>query len=89
MLARVLAATVAGGIAFFILGFLIFGLLLDPIVIKPNMNTYPGLVNETPVFLRSYCQTLFLHCFWPTYSINGQASALSSAVCRAVGQSGF
>ena len=51
MLARVLAATVAGGIAFFILGFLIFGLLLDPVVIKPNMNTYPGLVNETPVFL--------------------------------------
>lgn len=38
MLARVLAATVAGGITFFILGFLIFGLILDPMVMKPNMN---------------------------------------------------
>ena len=50
MLTRVLAATVAGGIAFFILGFIIYGLILDPMVMKPNMITYPGLMNETPVW---------------------------------------
>jgi hypothetical protein len=45
MLVRVLAATVAGGIAFFILGFLIFGVLLDPYM-KANMIQYPGLMKE-------------------------------------------
>ncbi|MEO7658880.1 MAG: hypothetical protein ABIV48_04635 [Pyrinomonadaceae bacterium] len=50
MLTRVLAATVAGGIAFFFLGFLIYGLLLDEMVMKPNMNVFPGLMNETPVW---------------------------------------
>jgi hypothetical protein len=50
MLTRVLAATVAGGITFFILGFLIFGLLLGPMVMKPNEIVYPGLMNETPVW---------------------------------------
>ena len=38
MLARVLAATVAGGITFFILGFVIFALVLDPMVMRPNTN---------------------------------------------------
>ena len=38
MLARVLAATVAGGITFFVLGFIIYGLILDPLVMKPNMS---------------------------------------------------
>lgn len=51
MLARILAATVAGGVTFFILGFLIYGLVLDPMVMKPNMITYPGLMNETPVWV--------------------------------------
>lgn len=51
MLTRVLAATVAGGITFFILGFLIFGLLLGPMVMKPNEIVYPGLMNETPNFV--------------------------------------
>ncbi|HEV8593773.1 MAG TPA: hypothetical protein VGQ55_16830 [Pyrinomonadaceae bacterium] len=51
MVTRILAATVAGGIAFFILGFVIYGLILDPMVMKPNMNTYPGLMNETPVWI--------------------------------------
>lgn len=50
MLTRILAATVAGGVTFFILGFLIYGLLLDQMVMKPNMNTFPGLMNETPVW---------------------------------------
>lgn len=49
MLSRILAATAAGGVAFFVLGFLMFGLLLDPIV-RPHLNVYPGLLNETPVW---------------------------------------
>lgn len=51
MLTRILAATVAGGIAFFVLGFVIYGLILDNAVMKPNMNTFPGLMNETPVWV--------------------------------------
>ena len=51
MLTRVLGATVAGGIAFFILGFLVYGLVLDPMVMKPNMKEYAGLMNETPVWI--------------------------------------
>lgn len=45
MLTRVLAATVAGGIAFFALGFLIYGMLLDP-YLKANMIVYAGLIKE-------------------------------------------
>jgi len=45
MLVRVLAATVAGGIAFFALGFVIYGLLMDPYM-KANMIVYPGLMKE-------------------------------------------
>jgi hypothetical protein len=48
MLARVLAATVAGGITQFFLGFLFYGLLLEERVMKPNMNVFPGLMKETP-----------------------------------------
>ena len=51
MLTRVLAATVAGGIAFFVLGFVIYGLILDPMVMKPNMKEYAGLVNDPPVWV--------------------------------------
>lgn len=50
MVTRLLAATVAGGITFFVLGFLIYGLLLEEAVMRPNMNTYPGLMNEMPVW---------------------------------------
>jgi hypothetical protein len=50
MLTRVLAATVAGGITFFILGFIIFGVILGPNVMQPNSITYPGLMNEVPVW---------------------------------------
>ena len=50
MLTRVLAATVVGGIAFFFLGFVIYGLILDPMVMKPNMNTFPGLMNDVPIW---------------------------------------
>jgi hypothetical protein len=45
---RVLAATVAGGAAMFLFGFLIYGLLLDPTVMKPNMNTFAGLMKDPP-----------------------------------------
>ena len=51
MLTRILAATVAGGITFFFLGFVIYGLILDPMLMKPNMITYAGLMNETPVWI--------------------------------------
>lgn len=51
MVARLLAATVAGGVTFFVLGFVIYGLILDPMVMKPNMNTYAGLTNETPLWI--------------------------------------
>lgn len=51
MLARVLAATAAGGVTFFILGFVIYGLILEERVMKPNMNTFPGLMNEAPVWV--------------------------------------
>ena len=51
MLARLLAATVAGGIVFFVLWFIIYGLILEERVMRPNMNTYPGLMNEVPVWL--------------------------------------
>ena len=49
MIARVLAATVAGGITYFILGFLIWGLFLED-AMRPNMNVYPGLMNEVPIW---------------------------------------
>jgi hypothetical protein len=45
---RVLAATVAGGAAMFLFGFLIYGLLLDPTVMKPNMNEFAGLTKDPP-----------------------------------------
>ena len=51
MLTRVLAATVAGGIAFFVLGFVIYGLILDPMLMKPNMVIYAGLMKETPTWI--------------------------------------
>jgi hypothetical protein len=45
---RVLAATIAGGAAMFLFGFLIYGLFLDPSVMKPNMNVYAGLMKDPP-----------------------------------------
>ena len=51
MVVRLLAASIAGGIAFFILGFVVYGLILDPMVMKPNMISYPGLMNETPIWV--------------------------------------
>ncbi len=45
MLVRVLAATIAGGIVFYVLGFVLFGIVLDP-VMKPYFNQFPGLMKE-------------------------------------------
>jgi membrane associated rhomboid family serine protease len=47
MLVRVLAATVAGGLIFYVLGFVLFGIILDP-VMKNYMNEFPGLM-KTPM----------------------------------------
>lgn len=64
MVTRILAATVAGGIAFFILGFVIYGLLLDPMVMKPNMNTFAGLTKDPPdwipLILANFANALLL-----------------------------
>src|SRR5690349_14694262 len=48
MLARVLAATVAGGITCFVLGFIIYGLILDPLVMKPNMSPEAAKLMKDP-----------------------------------------
>lgn len=50
MLTRVLVAAVGGGITFFILGFVIYGLILESTVMKPNMIEYSGLMKEMPNF---------------------------------------
>jgi hypothetical protein len=51
MIARLAAASVAGGITLFILGFVLYALILDPAVMKPNMNEFPGLMKETPLWV--------------------------------------
>jgi hypothetical protein len=52
MLARLAAATVVGGIAFFVLGFIIYGLILDPYVMKPHMNPdAQKLMRDPPMWI--------------------------------------
>jgi len=46
---RVIVATIAGGAALFLLGFLIYGLLLEGWM-KSQMVEYKGIMNETPNF---------------------------------------
>ena len=48
MFIRLLAATVVGGIVYFLLGFVIYGLILDPMVMRPNMNEFAGLIKPEP-----------------------------------------
>jgi hypothetical protein len=51
MLTRILAATLAGGVAFFVLGFLIYGLVLDPMFMRPNLTAEATKVMmEVPVW---------------------------------------
>ena len=47
---RVIVASVAGGAALFLLGFLIYGLLLEGWM-RSQMVEYKGLMNETPNFV--------------------------------------
>ena len=45
MLVRILAATVAGGIVFFVVGYILFAVLLESFF-KGYMIQYPGLMKE-------------------------------------------
>lgn len=51
MIKRIVLAGLAGGITYFILGFLIYGMLLEATVMRPNMNQYAGLTKEMPDFV--------------------------------------
>jgi hypothetical protein len=51
MLTRVLVATLVGGIAFFITGGVVYGLVLDPMLMKPNMTADAlKLINDPPIW---------------------------------------
>ena len=51
MLTRVIVATIAGGVAFFFLGFIIFGVLLGPNLMQQYITPDAArLMNETPVW---------------------------------------
>jgi hypothetical protein len=45
MLIRLLAATVAGGLVFYVVGFVLFGIVLDPFL-RNYVAQYPGLMKE-------------------------------------------
>ena len=45
MLIRLLAATVAGGLVFYVVGFVLFALILDPFL-RNYITQYPGLMKE-------------------------------------------
>ncbi len=47
MIARFIVSAVAGGIVMFVLGFLIYGLALDPWM-KANIAEYAGLMKKAP-----------------------------------------
>lgn len=50
MITRVLVAALVGGIAMTLLGWLIFGMLMDAYY-KAHMVNYPGLVNDPPIWI--------------------------------------
>lgn len=50
MLIRVIAASVAGGVVFFVLGFLIYGLALAEYM-KASTVQYPGMMKDPPNFI--------------------------------------
>jgi hypothetical protein len=50
MLIRVVAATIAGGVVFMVVGFLIFGLALAETMKAWTVN-YPGLMKDPPNFI--------------------------------------
>jgi hypothetical protein len=45
MIVRVLAASFAGALVFFLLGFVIYSFVVDPIM-REHMNQFPGLMKE-------------------------------------------
>lgn len=45
MFVRILAAAFAGALVFFLLGFVIYSFVVDPIM-KDHMNQFPGLMKE-------------------------------------------
>ena len=47
---RILVASVAGGAALFLLGFVMYDLVLGT-YLKSHMVQYPGLMNEAPNFI--------------------------------------
>ena len=52
MIARLAAASVAGGIAFFVLGYLIYGLVLDPMFMRPALTPEAkAIMKEMPDFV--------------------------------------
>ena len=51
MVARIIAATIAGAIAIFIVGFVVYGLVLDPMVMRPNVIEYAGLMKDPPSWI--------------------------------------
>ena len=57
MLIRVVAATIAGGITFMIVGFLIFGLALVD-TMRAWTVQYPGLMKEPPNFIALFLSNL-------------------------------
>lgn len=46
MIVRLIAATIAGGIASFGGGFVIYGLLLGPMLMEPNLHKYTGAAGD-------------------------------------------
>src|SRR5262245_63761378 len=48
---RVIVAAIFGGATYFLFGFLIYGLLLDPLVMRPNMIEYSGLAKDPPAWI--------------------------------------
>ena len=50
MITRVLVATLAGAIVMFLLGYLIFGVLLNSFM-QANVNQYTGMIKNPPNFM--------------------------------------
>ena len=50
MITRVLVATLAGAIVMFLLGYLIFGVLLNSFM-QANVNQYAGMIKDPPNFM--------------------------------------
>ena len=74
MLARVLAATVAGGVTFFVLGFVIYGLILDPMVMRPNTTPEAMKLMKDPPMWAALVLGNFVAAFILAYVFDKWAS---------------